>query len=200
MVSCIVIDDDPIIVDVLCEMLKLIKVDILSTGNDGNDAVKLYQKYKPDVVFTDLEMLNYDGIYAIENIKDIDSNAKIVVVTGDLSTSNSALFGSLNIPVINKPFDMYAIKQAMEDVFLTPYDSPTVFEIEYKFKQDYTSYSCIMTYKQYRNFKKLPLIQECEIINNDQKNTELHNNKMQKAIELVAKNDTSYIRKLSEGV
>ena len=200
MTSCIVIDDNQDLVDVLCELLKIIKVDVLSTGNDGKDAVKLYEQYNPDVVFTDLQMPSYDGFYAIENIKDVNPGAKIIVVTGDPGANNSYLFDSLSIPVINKPFDIHNIKQAITDVLLNGDNLPTPFEIQYKFKEDINSYSCTVTYKQYRNFKKLSIIQECEIVNNDQKNTEPNQDEMQKALDLAAKNDTSHILKLSEVV
>ncbi len=72
------------------------------------------------------------------------------------------------------------------------------FKIRYKFKEDVKYYTCILTYEQYKNFKKLPIVQECEIIKKDQKNIEEYKNEMQKALNLASKNDTSHIQKLSE--
>ncbi len=198
MVNCIVIDDDQSIIDLFCDLLDMINVDILATGNNGKDAVELYEKHNPDIVFTDLTMPDYDGFYAVENIKDRNLNSKIIVVTGDSNAIDSYLFDSLNVLVINKPFDMHAIKQAITDIFLVRDDLPISFEIQYKFKEDVNFYSCSVNYEQYRNFKKLPIIQECEITNNDEKNIGKYKNEMQKALDLAVQNNTSHIRKLSE--
>ena len=198
MVSCIVADDDHNIANALCALLNLIGVDILAIGNNGKELVKMYKKHHPDLVFTDLNMPKYDGFYAIMKIKDMNPDAKIVAVTGDSTASESPLLDSLKVPVINKPFNMNALKQVIADACLIFNVGPTPFKIQYKFKEDDKFYSCIVTYDQYRNLRRLPIIQECEIVNNDQKNIKAYQNEMQKAIELAAKNETSRILKLSE--
>ena len=38
MISCVIIDDDPKIREVFCELLTLIGVTVLATGKDGKDA------------------------------------------------------------------------------------------------------------------------------------------------------------------
>jgi len=198
MVSCIVIDDDQDIVEVFCELLKIIKVDVLATSNNGKEAISLYEKYVPDIVFTDLEMPKYDGVYVIENIKDKNPNAKLIVVTGNIT--NSGTLNSLKIPTIMKPFDGNIIKKIIENVFTTDNDLPSALKIHYKFKEEESVYSCIATYEQYRNLKKLPIIDTCEIIDNEIENKELDLNEMQKALDLAFKNDKSHIRNLSEVV
>ena len=72
------------------------------------------------------------------------------------------------------------------------------FKIKYKFKTDKKFYTCIVTYDQYKNFKKLPIVKECEVIKKDQKNIQEYKNEMQEALNFAAKNDTTHIRKLSE--
>ena len=199
MTSCIVIDDDQDIVNVFCELMSLINVDVLATANNGKDVASLYEKHKPDIVFTDLQMPDYDGHYVVETIKDLNPDAKLVVVTGDQKAGDSDLFDLLRIPIINKPFDMHEIKQIITDVFLEENNSVAPFEIQYKFKDDINSYLCTVTYPQYRNLKVLPVIEECKIVNT-KKNIKAYQDEMQKALDLVVQNDTSHIRKLSEVV
>ena len=43
------------------------------------------------------------------------------------------------------------------------------FKVHYTFKEDSKSYTCILTYDQYKNFKELPIINNCKIIKNDEK-------------------------------
>lgn len=197
MVNCILIDDDQDIVDVFSELLHVIGVEILATGNDGKDAVELYKKHKPDLVLSDLQMPRYDGYYAVENIKDIDSKAKFIIITGDLNIRNSPLLNLLNIPIIHKPFDVHKIKQTLTDIFLQENELPRSFKIQYRFKEDINYYTCTVNYQQYRNFKLLPIIEECEI-SSAQKNTELLSVEMQNALNSAIENDVSYIRNLSE--
>ena len=197
MVSCILIDDDQDIVDVFSELLHVMDVDILATGNNGKDAVELYRQHKPDLVLSDLQMPRYDGYYAVENIKDVDSKAKFIIITGDLNVRNSPLLNLLNIPIIHKPFDIHKIKQTITDIFLQDNELPGSFEIQYKFKEDINLYTCTVNYQQYRNFKLLPIIEKCSVAST-QKDTELLYNEMQNALNLATENDVSHIRKLSE--
>lgn len=194
--SCIIIDDDQNIVDVFRDLLGIIDVNVLATGNDGKDAVNLYKKHNPDIVFTDLQMPEYNGYYVVEAIKDLNPDAKLVVVTGDPDAVYSNLFDLLHVPVVNKPFDIAQIKKIITDI---PSENNSIlpFEIRYKFKDDINYYSCTVTYPQYRNFKRLPIIEECEIIIT-QKTLQPHEDEMQRALDLVMQNDTSHIRKLSE--
>ena len=49
MVNCVVIDDDKDIVKVFSELLELMGLEVLAQGHNGNDAVKMYEKYRPDL-------------------------------------------------------------------------------------------------------------------------------------------------------
>lgn len=197
MVNCIVIDDDQDIVDMFCDMLSVIKIDVLATGNDGLDAVKLYEKHTPDIIFTDFQMPKYDGLYAIESIKDMNADAKIIMVTGDSNARDSAILNALKVPVINKPFDIHVIKQTVHDIFLEESTIPALFDIQYKFKGDINTYSCTLTFKQYRNLKKLPIVEECEIVNSGQKQITVQQDEIQNAVDLAYQNNITHIKELS---
>lgn len=106
MVSAIVIDDDQYNVDLFCEFLEIISVKTLGQGNNGLQAVELYEKYKPDIVFLDLLMPDYDGFYALENIRQINPHAFIVVITAVVDkNSRQKLEASSPSQIIQKPFE-----------------------------------------------------------------------------------------------
>lgn len=199
MTSCIVVDDDRDIVNVFCDILSMIEVNVLATANDGDQAVSMYKKYHPDIVFTDLNMPKYDGFYAIKKIHDLNPDAKIVVVTGDSNANQSSFPDSLNVRVVRKPFDIQVIKQVITDC-LAGDAEPAQFNIKYQFKGEIKSYSCTVTYEQFKNFKELPIIEKCEIIKTSKQQFDKYVNEMGKAINLAIKNDTSHIRRLSEMV
>lgn len=56
----------------------------LVTGHNCKKALESYQGKKPDIVFVDLAMPEYDGIFALRNIRKIDPKAKIIIITGNL--------------------------------------------------------------------------------------------------------------------
>jgi DNA-binding NarL/FixJ family response regulator len=117
MVTAIVIDDGSLAVKVLCDYLAMIGVGVLGFGYDGKAAVGLYQKHQPDVVFLDIMMPDYDGFYALENIKKINPDAKVVVVTSDLRKETADRLDKLKpTKIIYKPFATSAISEIIEKI------------------------------------------------------------------------------------
>ena len=114
MITCIVIDDDKDIVKVFSELLELMGLEVLARGYNGNDAVSLYMKHQPEIIFTDIMMPHKDGFYGIEKIKEFDPEAKIVAVTADISSDTEQRLNKLNITaIIYKPFTYNEIKQVL---------------------------------------------------------------------------------------
>lgn len=107
--SVIVIDDDEDIVRLFSEFLVESGINVLGTGYDGVTAIKLYKEKKPDVVLIDIMMPNGSGLHAIKKILDINSKAKIIAVSGDSSYSTKEKLEKLEVPLIQKPFNMQQI-------------------------------------------------------------------------------------------
>ncbi len=114
MIRAIVIDDDLDTVDVFSEYLEMKSVQVVAKGYNGNEAVNLYRKWKPDVVFLDVMMPQYDGFYALEHIRRINSDVIIIMVTADLTIETENKLRALDASaIIYKPFD---IDQVMKTV------------------------------------------------------------------------------------
>lgn len=111
--SVIVIDDDEDTVRLFSEFLEEHGVQVIGRGSSGKDAVTLFTEKKPDVTLIDIMMPNGSGIYAIKKIQQIDPNAKIIVVTADMSSNTEEKLEKLNVPVIYKPFDMNKVISAI---------------------------------------------------------------------------------------
>ena len=56
--------------------------DVVGTAANASTAVAMVKKYKPDVILMDINMPDVDGITAIQKIKKVNENARIVAVTG----------------------------------------------------------------------------------------------------------------------
>ncbi len=104
MIRLIVIDDDSDLLDGLCEFLEHNSFNVVGKGSNGKEAVDLYLQMNPDVVLIDLSMPEYDGNYAIEKIREIDSDSKIIMITGYDTSSRNLPLNTLN-EILTKPID-----------------------------------------------------------------------------------------------
>jgi two-component system, chemotaxis family, chemotaxis protein CheY len=101
------VDDDVATVEVFSEYLKLHNVNIIATAISGDTAVDIYKQYKPDIVFVDVMMPVFDGFYVLENIRKINPNVVIIMITADLSKSTEEKLKMLNATkIIYKPFEI----------------------------------------------------------------------------------------------
>ncbi|MFQ5476548.1 MAG: response regulator [Nitrosopumilus sp.] len=195
MTSVVIIDDDKDIVSTISELLELHGMDVIGKGYNGLEGVELFDKLHPDIILLDLMMPKYDGLYALRKIREKDPIANVVILTGDLPKSAEKEIKSLNpTKILFKPIDV----GVLVDSFLVESDNLMLVKIKYKFKEDTKFYTCILTYEQYKNFRELPIVKECKAIKEAEKIFEDHHDKMQKALDLAAKNDTSYLLELSE--
>ena len=106
-VSVLVTDDDTDTREVFGTMLELNGFEVIGKAKDGKEASELYIELHPDVVLLDIMMPNYDGFYAMEKIKKFDPDAKIVVVTGDLTEKTAKRLTDLGaIEMLYKPYEI----------------------------------------------------------------------------------------------
>ena len=77
----VIIDDDSIVLMSLKAIVEASGIEVLATGKDGEDAVRLYEEYLPDVLLSDIRMEGLDGIEAAKQILGKHEEAKILFLT-----------------------------------------------------------------------------------------------------------------------
>jgi two-component system, chemotaxis family, chemotaxis protein CheY len=80
--------------------------DVVGEAGNGAEAVTLYQQHHPDLVTMDLVMPVMGGLEALRQIRSLDPQAKVVVVTA--LDQKQALMDSIRdgaIDFIVKPFE-----------------------------------------------------------------------------------------------
>ena len=78
----IIIDDEIDIIDTLSEFFEDESIEIIGTGKNGQEAVELCIKHSPDFLLLDISMPKFDGFYALEKLKELNSQVKIILMTG----------------------------------------------------------------------------------------------------------------------
>lgn len=78
----VIVDDDYLVTEALKTILEVNKdVQVLATGADGREAVKLFEEYRPDVLLMDIRMKNMSGLEASAEILKADPEANILLLT-----------------------------------------------------------------------------------------------------------------------
>ncbi len=104
--NVLIIDDEEIIRKMLEDVLKEYNFDIY-TAKNGYEGLKIFRKLKPDIILLDIRMPVMDGKQAFEEIRKIDKNTKIIIMTGyAIDDDINSLVKDKNVGFIKKPFDI----------------------------------------------------------------------------------------------
>lgn len=81
-IRVLVAEDHTIVRDGLVALIRQqADMDVVADAGDGQQAVDLWKKHRPDITLMDLKMPGTDGVAAIEKIRALDPNARIIVLT-----------------------------------------------------------------------------------------------------------------------
>ena len=115
--TVLVVDDNPDVRSLLVELLELKNFQVVGTGRNGNEAVTLYEKLKPDITLLDVVMPNTDGLYALDHILEMNSDAIVIMITTDLSQDTANRLEDLRATaVVYKPFDINDLVKIVNDI------------------------------------------------------------------------------------
>ena len=109
--TCIIIDDMKSHQFLLSQMAEICGLEVLGVGENGKEAIEIFQNSKPDIIFLDMRMPKYDGFYAINGIHEITNSAKIIAVTADTTEDTFGKLISMNVPVLSKPYTMDTLQK-----------------------------------------------------------------------------------------
>jgi len=79
--SVLLVEDDRLSLFVYAEFIKNIVTEVYSAAN-GREGIKVFKKNKPDIIITDIMMPEMDGLEMIREIKKLDPNVKVIMISG----------------------------------------------------------------------------------------------------------------------
>ena len=102
--TILVVEDDLDLNGIYKEILELHEFNV-DTAINGEEGVKKFIRKKPYLVIMDGDMPILDGYQAFKQIKEIDTNANVVIVTGfsEFEPKNKEAIKEGLIKVISKP-------------------------------------------------------------------------------------------------
>jgi len=102
--TVLVVEDDADLIGIYKEILELHEFDV-QTALNGKEGVEKFIEYNPSLVIMDGDMPILDGYQAFKQIKEIDKDANVVIVTGfsEFEPKNIEAIKHGLIKVISKP-------------------------------------------------------------------------------------------------
>ncbi len=97
-ISIMIADDHPLLRSGIIAVLSANpKFAVVAEAEDGDTAVELYRRWRPDVTLMDLQMPGLNGIEATGAIRQIDPEARIIILTtfdGDVQVTRALKAGA----------------------------------------------------------------------------------------------------------
>lgn len=137
-------EDENAILQTVTEVLELY-VNKVITANDGEEAIELYETYKPSILLLDINMPHKDGLSALKQIREKDINIPVIIMTAH--TEKEYLMNAVELYITKylvKPFDKDALLDALNAcVELLQNKNDEVLELSNDIKFNYTKQTII---------------------------------------------------------
>jgi len=146
-IKVLVADDNVAFGMIICEFLESQSdIEVCGRVENGEDAIEMIEKTKPDIVVLDIIMPRLDGLGVLTRYKNVNSSEKplfiiLSAVGQDAITQQALSLGA--IYYIVKPFDLSVLVERIRELVKT--HSPTVIRMEQPAPTSYSSRSVSST-------------------------------------------------------
>ena len=139
------VEDESMIRRIAISLLRPYFIDIYE-ASDGVEALDIYNEKKPDLIITDIEMPNMDGLTLCKEIRQEDKTTPILITTAYTSTDYLLEAVTLNlVRYLVKPMQEEELFEALRVCFeqIATNKQPTVSNITKEYKYDTFNHTLI---------------------------------------------------------
>ena len=115
--NVLVVDDSKTMLRIITNVLKRLGISNFSTGLDGVEGLELFKNDNFDLVLSDINMPNMNGIELLKEIRKLNKDVPIVMITteGGKTSVIEALKAGCNQYIV-KPFTPDILKGKLQNI------------------------------------------------------------------------------------
>jgi YesN/AraC family two-component response regulator len=115
--SLLYVEDEPLARELLHKVISrkfpAIKI---HTAEDGKVGLEVFKRINPEIVLSDIDLPTLNGILMVSEIRNLNPNTEIIIVSGQVKTSNESAFVNIGISdYLEKPIRHEVLFGAIED-------------------------------------------------------------------------------------
>jgi two-component system chemotaxis response regulator CheY len=128
MLNILVVDDSMPMRRIVRVALEQLGYNVVGEASSGKESLEKYKMLRPDLVTMDIAMPNMNGIDAVKELKKINSDVKVIMITsiGEEAKVMDAIIAGAKGYVL-KPIDRKKITESIKKIF--PLDDTEVKEM-----------------------------------------------------------------------
>jgi len=113
----LIVDDEPSLAALLCEILEIEGTYVVDRAFDGLEGLRKYKEFAPDLVIMDINMPVMNGYDSSRQIKSYDQDARILVLTGNVSDSRAqkTLREGFALALLEKPMKLPELSRIVSE-------------------------------------------------------------------------------------
>jgi len=127
-VRVLIAEDDKGVAGTLAEMISISNHEVVEIVGSGLEAIRAYERHKPDVVVMDYLMTGLNGATACRNILAKHPTARIILVSGALCPGELSLTHCGATAILQKPLTLSGLHYVL-DTLVTPSTATNAIQI-----------------------------------------------------------------------
>jgi len=115
MAKLLIVDDEADVRDFAANFFRKRNIEV-NTAASGEEALDILQGVTPDLVLLDIRMSGLTGIQTLEEIKKINQNIKVIMVTGTRPEENGTYNDCITLGAcgyVHKPLELKELEQVV---------------------------------------------------------------------------------------
>lgn len=127
--NVLIVEDEPCTLDLMIDVMKDEFACVISAKN-GDEGLKKFKKYSPDLVISDIAMPILDGLSMAEQIKLISKNTPIIILSAH--SEKERLLQAIDISIdkyIIKPIDIDELIETLKSLVTSKIENCDIIQI-----------------------------------------------------------------------